>query len=330
MARVLFAYTHLNTFTRIDLEALRERFEVEEYRQPGPLPRVGELIRKLRRCDVVLGWFASWHTLAALNLARPMGKPTVLIIGGFDTASVPEIGYGNQQDPVRRWRARLTIARAGRLVTNSDYLQGEIERNLGIPPERVKVVHHGLADRFGEPGPKPPGRVLSVGVVHRWNLERKGHVAFVEAARELPGAEFVLAGRWEDDAIDLLRSRAGPNVRFTGYLSDEDLDDEFRAARVYVQASWHEGFGLAVAEAMLAGAVPVVTAAGALPEVVGDTGVVVPAVDGLEVAKGVRAALELAPDAGGRARERVLRHFPLEARAEGIRREVEAALAGGG
>ena len=329
MARVLFVYTKLNTFTRIDLEALRERFEVEEYRQPGALPRLGELIGKLRRCDVVFGWFASWHSLAALNLARVMRKPTVLVTGGFDTASVPEIGYGNQQDPVRKWRSRLTIARADRLITNSHYLQGEIERNLGIPPERVKVVHHGLADRFAEAnGAKRPNRVLTVGVVHRWNLERKGHRAFVDAAGELPETEFVLAGSWEDDAIDLLRSRAGPNVRFTGYLSDEDLDAEYRAAQVYVQASWHEGFGLAVAEAMLAGAVPVVTAAGALPEVVGDTGVVIPSVDGPEVAKGARAALGLPPEAGVRARERVLRCFPLEARAEGIRSEVEAALAG--
>jgi glycosyltransferase involved in cell wall biosynthesis len=328
VARVLFVYSGRNTFTRIDLEALRDRFQVEEYRQPGALPRPGELIRKLARCDVVFGWFASWHTLAALTFARVMRKPAVLVIGGFDTASVPAIGYGNQQDPWRRWRSRLTIAQADRLITNSFYLEGEIERTLGIPAERVKVVHHGLADRFGEAtGATRPARVLTVGVVHRWNLERKGHLAFVDAARELPESEFVLAGSWEDDAIDLLRSRAGPNVTFTGYLSDEDLDREFRAAAVYVQASWHEGFGLAVAEAMLAGSVPVVTSAGALPEVVGDTGVVVPSVDGHEVAKGVRAALELPPEAGARARERVLREFPLETRAEGISAEVDAALA---
>jgi glycosyltransferase involved in cell wall biosynthesis len=330
LARVLFVYSRRNTFTRIDLEALRERFEVEEYRQGGALPRVRELIGKLRRCDVVFGWFASWHTLAALNVAALLRKPRVLVIGGFDTASVPEIGYGNQQDPLRKWRSRLTIARADRLITNSFYLAGEIERNLGIPRDRVKVVHHGLADRFGEATRAgDPARVLTVGVVHRWNLERKGHLAFVEAARELPEVEFVLAGSWEDDAIEVLRSRAGPNVTFTGYLSDADLDEQFRAATVYVQASWHEGFGLAVAEAMLAGAIPVVTSAGALPEVVGDTGIVVPSVDAHEVARGVRAALELSPDAGQRARERVLREFPLEARAEGICSEVEAAVAAG-
>jgi glycosyltransferase involved in cell wall biosynthesis len=329
VARVLYVYSRRNTFTRIDLEALRERFEVVEYFQDGPLPRPLELYSKLRQCDVVFGWFASWHTLAALTMAKVLRRPTVLIIGGFDTASVPEIGYGNQQDRIRGLRARLAIARADRLITNSHYLEGEIERNLGIKADRVRVVYHGLDDRFGEPATEGDGRVaLTVGAVHRWNLERKGHRAFVEAARELPDVEFVLAGGWDGDAIDELRALAPENVTFTGYLSDEDLDREFRRAGVYVQASWHEGFGLAVAEAMLAGCVPVVTEAGALPEVVGDTGVTIGSVDAGEIAAGVREAVGLWPERGLRARARVLERFPLSARAEGICAEVEAALDG--
>jgi glycosyltransferase involved in cell wall biosynthesis len=328
VARVLYVYSRRNTFTRIDLEALRERYEVDEYFQDGPLPRPRELLAKLRRCDVVFGWFASWHTLAALNAAKLFRKPTVLIIGGFDTANVPEIDYGNQQPGWRRRRARLAIARADRLITNSHYLEGEIERNIGIPRDRVRVVYHGLADRFGDVEPEGDGRVaLTVGAVHRWNLERKGHRAFVEAARELPDVEFVLAGGWEGDAIDELRAVASPNVTFTGYLSDEELDRRFLRAGAYVQASWHEGFGLAVAEAMLAGCVPVVTEAGALPEVVGDTGVTIGSVDPKEIAAGVREAVGLWPEQGRRARARVLERFPLAARADGIRAEVEAALA---
>jgi glycosyltransferase involved in cell wall biosynthesis len=330
MARVLFVYSRRNTFTRIDLEALRRRFEVEEYLQEGARPRMRELTAKLRRCDVVFGWFASWHTLAALPLARMLGKPSVLVTGGFDTASVPEIGYGSMQDPIRRWRTRVTVRRATRLITNSRYLQGEIERNLGIPPQRVRVVYHGLPDRFGAAEPPRHERpvALTVAVVHRWNLERKGLRAFTEAAALAPEADFVVVGKWADDAIDELRAIAAPNVTFTGFLSDEELDREFLRADVYVLASWHEGFGLAAAEGMLAGCVPVVTEAGALPEVVGDTGVRIPAVGAGEIAAGVRTALELGPEAGARARARVLERFPLEARADGICDEVQAALDG--
>jgi hypothetical protein len=49
-----------------------------------------------------------------------------------------------------------------------------------------------------------------------------------------------------------------------------------------------------------------------------------------EVAAGVRRALDLAPDAGRRARERILATFPLEHRREGIRRVVEETLRGAG
>jgi glycosyltransferase involved in cell wall biosynthesis len=241
---------------------------------------------------------------------------------------VPEIGYGSQRGGVRQRVARWTAHRATRLVTNSNYLVDEIERNLGIPRDRVTVVHHGLRDRFGDVAEsKPRERVaLTVGIVYRLNLARKGLRPFVLAARELADVEFVLAGRWDDDAIDTLRAAASENVIFTGYLSDDELDGWFRRAAVYAQPSLHEGFGLSLAEAMLAGCVPVVTKAGALPEVVGDVGITIAEPTAEAVAAGIRRALELGPREGMRARARVLEHFPYEARRDGICAEVEAAL----
>ena len=94
-----------------------------------------------------------------------------------------------------------------------------------------------------------------------------------------------------------------------------------------MQPSLHEGFGLSLAEAMLAGAVPVVTPAGALPEVVGNTGVTIPDPTPSAVAAGVREALELGPAAGLEARERVRTLFPYEKRRDGLLKEVERALA---
>jgi glycosyltransferase involved in cell wall biosynthesis len=328
MATVLYAISRRNTFISIDREALEERFEVVDYYQPGVWPRPVELIRKLRSCDVVYGWFASWHTLAALTLAALLGKPSVLVTGGFDTASLPEIGYGAGQGGLRRWVSRWTFARATRVITNSNYLVGEIERNLGVDVERVRVVHHGLADRFPEADdPRDKDRVaLTVGAVYRLNLDRKGHRAFVAAAARLPEVEFVLAGRWWDETGERLRAEAPPNATLTGYLEDQELDRWFRRAAVYVQASAHEGFGLSLAEAMLAGAVPVVTPAGALPEVVGDTGVTIAAATPEQIAAGVSKALDLGADEGARARARVLERFTYEGRRDGICAEVEAAL----
>ena len=121
---------------------------------------------------------------------------------------------------------------------------------------------------------------------------QKGQLPFVEAARLCPTCASSFVGKWLDDAIDELRARASDNVEFTGWLSDEELHDRYRRAAVYVQVSRHEGFGLAVAEAMLAGCVPVVMDVTAMPEVVGDTGVLIDSQDPEAVADGVRRALE--------------------------------------
>jgi glycosyltransferase involved in cell wall biosynthesis len=327
--RLLYVIPRRNTFTDIDRKVLARRFEVTEYYQPGQVPRLRELIGKLRRCDVVFAWFASWHSFAALSAARLLRKPSVLVVGGFDTARVPEIGYGWQRGGVRQVVSRRTMSMATRLVTNSHSSLEELRVNADVDPRRATVVYHGLDDRFGEPDGTPRDRMaLSVGVVRNRNLERKGMRAFVRAASHLPDVQFVLAGSWKEDAVDRLREEASTNVSFPGFLPDAELDALFRRAAVYVQPSHHEGFGLSLAEAMLAGCVPVVTEAGALPEVVGDIGVRVPRPDPELVADGVRRALEMGPQEGARARTRILETFPLEARARGLWSAVEAAARG--
>jgi len=279
----------------------------------------------LLRSDLVVGWWASWHTFWPITLAWLLRKPSLLIIGGFDTAAMPDIGYGFQQGGPRRWLSRWVMRRASRLVTNSSYSQGEIERNIGFPPARVGVIHHGVPDPYGElPDADRERLALNVGLVTRDNLEIKGQRAFVEAAAHAPDVAFVLAGPWRDDAIEGLRREAAPNVSFTGWLERSDLDALFRKASAYVQPSRHEGFGLAVAEAMLAGCVPVVTVAGALPEVVGDAGIQIRACDPATIGGAVRRALDLEPQARARARERILTRFPVSRRREALWAEVEA------
>ncbi|MGH2713083.1 MAG: glycosyltransferase, partial [Thermoleophilaceae bacterium] len=291
--RILYVHSRKASFVAIDREILAERFEVEDLYQPGRLPNLPNALRGVLRADLVFGWFASWHTFLPVTLAWLLRKPSVMVIGGFDTANMPDIGYGHQRGGPRRHASRWIFRRATRLITNSTYSLSEIERNTPIPPARVTVVHHGVPDPFGdEPGPKERA-ALTVGAIDRTTLVQKGQLPFVQAARELPDVRFVFAGGWLDDAVEELRAAAPPNVELTGWLSDEDLHAAYRRAAVYVQASRHEGFGLAVAEAMLAGCVPVVVNVTAMPEVVGDAGVLIESQEPPAVADGVRRALAL-------------------------------------
>ena len=328
MTRILYVHSRKASFVAIDRAILAERFEIEDLYQPGRLPNPLRVLSGVLRADLVFGWFASWHTFFPIMLAWLLHKPSVLIVGGFDTANMPDIGYGHQRGGVRRWASRWIMRRARRLVTNSAYSLSEIERNTPIPPARVTVVHHGVPDPFGEAPADKERSALTVGGIDRTTLVQKGQIPFVRAAAELPDVRFVFAGKWLDDAIQELRAIAPANVEFTGWLSDADLHAAYRRSAVYVQASRHEGFGLAVAEAMLAGCVPVVLNVTAMPEVVGDAGVLIESQGTEDVAAGVRRALELGPDAAPRARERILTTFPMERRRDGILRVVDEALAG--
>jgi glycosyltransferase involved in cell wall biosynthesis len=329
VTRVFFVHSRKASFVAIDRGILAERYEVEDLYQPGRWPNPVAVVGGVLRADLVFGWFASWHSFFPITLAWLLRKPSVMIVGGFDTASMPDIGYGHQRGGLRRFASRWIMRRAGRLVTNSEYSLGEIERNTPIPPARVTVIHHGVPDPFGALPAGPKERLaLNVGAIDRTTLVQKGQVPFVEAASRLPDVRFVLAGRWLDDSVERLRALAGDNLRLAGWVSEGELHDLYRRAGVYVQASRHEGFGLAVAEAMLAGCVPVVANVTAMPEVVGDAGVLISSQRPEEVADGIRRALEAGPEAARRARERIVTAFPMERRREGILRVAAEALAG--
>lgn len=328
--RILFVYSRESTFVSIDRRLLARRWQIEDRAQARPTLNLASIAAAVHKSDLLFGWFASWHTLWPVTFAWLMRRPSVLVIGGFDTASLPEIDYGLQQRRLMRAISRWTMHRATRLMTNSEYSRREIEANVGIPRGRVEVVHHGVPDPFGElPAGARESLAVTVGVVDRRNLERKGLLRFVRAAALVPDVRFVVAGKWEGDAVDELRAASSPNVTLTGWIAQDELESLYRRASVYVQASRHEGFGLSVAEAMLAGCLPVVSEAGALPEVVGDAGIVLrgdpPGPE--EIAGGIRQALAGDRSARERARRRILDRFPLSLRAEGLERVVESALA---
>jgi glycosyltransferase involved in cell wall biosynthesis len=262
-----------------------------------------------------------------VTLAWLMRKPSIVVIGGYDTANMPQIPYGVQGRGLMRLVSRWVMRRATRLLANSNYSREEAAANAGVDPRRVTVVHHGVPDPFGElPQVKRERTALTVGIVDRRNVLRKGLGAFVQAAALLPDVEFVLAGRWDDGAADELREAATPNVTLTGWVEEDVLNDWYRRASVYVQASAHEGFGLSVAEGMLAGCIPVTTRAGALPEVVGDTGIQVEGQDPARLAAAISAALERGDHERAAARERVLQTFPLEIRRAGVQALVTETL----
>jgi glycosyltransferase involved in cell wall biosynthesis len=313
--KVFFVHNSLEKFILIDKELLSDQFDVHDYYLSKYSDiKLFHLWKMVREEDSIFCWFASWHSLFPILFAKLQNKRSILVIGGYDIANLPEIGYGNQRGGLKKWISRCAIKNATTLVTNSYYSQAEVEKNVGVSKEQVKVVYHGIVDPFRKIFSEKENLVLTVGNVDTPNLFRKGLEPFVRAATLLPDTNFVLVGSWKDDAIDYLRSIATPNVLFTGRISDEELQDYYRRASIYVQVSQHEGFGMSLAEAMLAGCIPVVTRAGSLLEVVGDIGIYVDNCEAASVVKAIHLALDASEKRRESARQRILTLFPLEER----------------
>ena len=132
---------------------------------------------------------------------------------------------------------------------------------------------------------------------------------FVKAAKFLPETEFLLVGKSSDSSIEHLKALAGKNVSFTGFVSDEELLKIYQKAKVYCQLSYYESFGMTPAEAMLCKCVPVVTKRGALPEVVGDTGLFAEYGNEESTANSIEKALKSNEEHEKKARIHVIKSF---------------------
>jgi glycosyltransferase involved in cell wall biosynthesis len=124
----------------------------------------------------------------------------------------------------------------------------------------------------GAPGDdRGPLRLLSVARL----IERKGQRYLIEAVKRL-GDEGIdvtleLVGTGDAQAANAAQARAlgvAERVRFAGYVPREQVAAHYRAAQVFVLASYNEGMSVATLEAMAAGLPVVVTRTGGTAELV--------------------------------------------------------------
>ena len=115
---------------------------------------------------------------------------------------------------------------------------------------------------------------------------RKNLVRLIKAFCKLKivNCKLVICGKlgWNYQEV-LDEAKKNKNIIIKGYVSDEDRNTLLKNAMFYVQPSITEGFGLPVLEAMSAG-IPVISSnGGALPEVVGDAGLLFNPFDQLDL-----------------------------------------------
>ncbi len=236
---------------------------------------------------------------APLNRGKP---PLVVTVHDLVPLLFPET-----MTPWSRMYGKATMRRvldaADMLVVPSSDTGDDLIRLAGVSADKVRVVWNGIDEIFfsvAERSPHTDPYVLFVGTPEpRKNIPRLVEAMAILRTRGFPhGLVVAGGGGWGGVEIDTR------NVEVLGRVSDARLLTLYANAACLALPSLHEGFGLPAAEAMAAGTPVVAGARGALPEIVGNAGVLVDPYDVTAIADGIERAITLPESlvAAGRAR----------------------------
>ena len=233
---------------------------------------------------------------------------------------------------VRRWYSFLGMQvrvsrRLSHIITVSERSKRDISKAFKIPGDRFRVIPNGISTEVFRPLPHVQRERHCVIVTTSADTPVKGLryllMATASIAKKRRIKLTVIGTPKKDGEILRLVKDLGlhPSIEFTGRIEDGDFAHYYARSAVAVVPSLYEGFGFPAAEAMACGVPVVSTTGGALPEVVGDAGILVPPGD----AKALEDAILALLDNPDRCRElshagydRVHKHFTWQAAAHNL------------
>lgn len=232
---------------------------------------------------------------------------------------------------IRRWHSFLLMQvkvarRLNNVTTVSQRSRVDIAEAFSIPQDEIELIYNGIDTAVFRPMPEieRDSRLIIATASADQPLKGLNFLlqAFAELRQQYSDLKLLVVGKPKvGGATEALikQLKLGDELRFVSGISTEALVQHYASAAVAVVPSVYEGFGLPAGEAM-ACEVPLVSSdGGALPEVVGDAGIVVPASDASALAAGIKRYLEddtLRADMGSKGRARILELFSWKVAAE--------------
>ena len=225
---------------------------------------------------------------------------------------------------IRRWHSflgmqRKVIKQLRHVVTVSDYSRQDIARDFGLQPAGIALVHNGIDT--GEFRPlsgveRIPLRIMATASA---DAPLKGLRYLLQAFARLlprhPQLELLVVSKLQPGGrTERLIKRLGieANIRFVSGIATAEMVRYYAEASIAVVPSIYEGFGLPAGEAMACGVPVISTNGGALPEVVGEAGIIVPVRDAGALEQAIESLLQnpqQRAQLGLAGRQRILDHF---------------------
>jgi glycosyltransferase involved in cell wall biosynthesis len=300
-------------------EPFYEQLQVPFERLPAPRdldPRLASRVRRAtKQADVVHTHLVHADVYGALGARRLVSTK-------------------HNDDPFRagafRFVERALARRATRIVTITHSLaRFQVER-VGLPADKLEVIHYGLDEVPSAWGtnptdPVPPDARVLLCICR---LEpQKGVETAITALPQIPDAHLVVLGEGpQREQLDSLARTLDVPVYLPGRVPD--VAAWLRRADVLIHPVRWEGFGLALLEAMLASLPVVATRVSSIPEIVvdGETGILVPPDDAFALADAVSSMLDDPGGYGERGLARARAEFSVAKMADRTLAVYEKAL----
>ncbi|MYM62032.1 glycosyltransferase [Pseudomaricurvus sp. HS19] len=248
------------------------------------------LLLRGQRFDVVDGHYYYPDGIAAALTARLLRLPYTITARGTDINLIPDY-------KIPRWLILWAAKGAARSITVCRALKEQMVE-LGAMEGRIEVLRNGVDLNLFSPLDRPLCRnkfgidckaLVSIGHL----IERKGHHLVIEAMKELPDYQLLIAGDGEMETelrAQALQAGVSDRVSFLGALSQPELAELYSAADALVLASSREGWANVLLESMACGCPVVATSIWGTPEVVAEpaAGVLVAERSPAAIAQGVR------------------------------------------
>jgi alpha-1,3-rhamnosyl/mannosyltransferase len=222
-----------------------------------------------------------FHATSSLFMRVPRDVKHVITLHDLSISRHPERFRPHQ---VRAWQNRLPVLRhADRIITISKFTADEAIRLLGLPADRIRVVHNGCDFHPDEAAPReaPPTEVElpkefffflgSLEPGKNLKLLRDAYLSAEADGINLPPL-VIVGARWEGVSAEGSHPK---NWIYLGRQPDEVVVYAYRRALALVFPAIYEGFGLPVIEAMSLDCPVICSPVSALPEVAGDAAMMV-------------------------------------------------------
>ena len=249
-----------------------------------------ELFKKVPKSDIFWSPHYNIPILPIKARKRIVTIHDVYHLAFYDTLSLPQKIYS-------KFMINQAVKKSDVILSVSEFSKQEIIKYTNTN-KNIEIIYNGIEESWMDKNvsfDEKENYILYVGNV-------KPHKNLVRALKAFSllkdnNIKFKIVGKKDgfitkDIEIDKIAKNLEDRVEFTGYVSDDELKELYKKAKIFLFPSLYEGFGIPPLEAIASGTPVISSNVASLPEVCGDSAYYVNPYDVNDIAKGMETVLK--------------------------------------